>query len=196
MTRRDRPADRRSPRGALSDKARAEVETRVAHATDSTAIARIYNDAVRRTVATFDTSPRPVATQRRILQEHATQGLPLRVAVHAGRVIGWASLSRWSERRAYAGTAEVSVYVGARFRGRGVGHRLLSEVLRAAEQRGLHVLLARVADGNAVSLRLHRRLGFVRIGVMHEVGFKFGRYVDVVLLERRLASPRPRRPPA
>jgi L-amino acid N-acyltransferase len=159
------------------------VRLRSAVAGDAAAIRAIYNEAVATTTATFDTEPRTPAAQRRWMADHVAP-YSVVVAEVEGRVIGWASLSAWSDRRAYAGTTEVSEYVAAPHRGRGVGRALLARVLRDADLRGFHTEIARIADGNRASLRLHRAFGFRRIGVMREVGLKFGRRIDVHLLQR------------
>jgi L-amino acid N-acyltransferase len=168
------------------------VRVRPARSSDAGAIRAIYNEAVATTTATFDTEPRSPTDQRRWMQEHAAPYAVL-VAERGGSVLGWASISAWSPRRAYAGTAEVSEYVRAEDRGRGVGSRLLARLVRIADRRGFHTLLARVADGNRASLRLHARFGFRRVGVMREVGWKFGRRLDVHLLQRISPGPTPRR---
>ena len=162
---------------------------RSASSRDARAIAEIYNEAVLHTAATFDTAPRSVAEQRRWLAHHAPR-YPVVVAEANGAVVGWASLSAWSDRCAYEDTAEVSFYVREDWRGRGVGRGLLTKLVVEAERSGLHTLLARIAIPNPVSAHLHRTLGFRSIGVMHEVGLKFGRRIDVELFER-LPDPRP-----
>jgi L-amino acid N-acyltransferase len=171
------------------------VRVRAARPSDARSIASIYNDAVRHTTATFDTTPRSLADQRRWLVEHGRPWVVL-VAEEGGVVVGWASISRWSERRAYRETGEVSVYVGRAHRGRGVGRRLLRQLLAVGRSNGFHVLLARIADRNRASERLHRRFGFVRVGIMREVGRKFGRRIDVELLQRTYRGPWLRRPAA
>jgi L-amino acid N-acyltransferase len=157
---------------------------RPAREDDASAIADIYNEAVLATVATFDTEPRSVEGQREWLRHHDARH-PVLVAEVRNEVVGWASLSPWSDRRAYDGTAEVSFYVRTDHRGQGIGRDLLTALVARADALGLHVLLARIADGNAVSVHLHEALGFRTVGVMREVGFKFGRWIDVHLLERR-----------
>lgn len=157
---------------------------------DVPALATIYNEAVRTTVATFDTEPRSVEAQRVWLQQHGPRH-PVLVVEEEGHVVGWASLSPWSDRRAYDGTAEVSFYVRSDRQGRGFGRALLAANVAGADDLGYHVLLARVADGNAVSIHLHAAMGFRPAGVMREVGYKFGRWIDVHLLERL----RPESPP-
>jgi L-amino acid N-acyltransferase len=159
------------------------VRLRVARVADVPALAGIYNEAVLTTVATFDTEPRTLEAQGEWLGHHDSTH-PVFVAEMEGEVVGWASLSAWSDRRAYDGTAEVSFYVRSDYRGRGIGRTLLTSLVESADRLGVHALLARIADGNAVSVHLHEALGFRTIGVMKEVGFKFGRWIDVHLLER------------
>ncbi|HQO86642.1 MAG TPA: N-acetyltransferase family protein, partial [Bacteroidia bacterium] len=100
-----------------------------------------------------------------------------------GVLSGWASLTAWSDRCAYNGTAEVSVYVHKEHRGRGIGKALLEILILKGESKGLHYLLSRIASGNEASIHLHTIFGFRHIGIMKEVGFKFGNYVDVHLME-------------
>ncbi len=172
----------------LAPRAAEVLPIRRATEADCPSIAEIYNDAVRTTTATFDTEPRSVQDQVDWLRGHDVRHLVL-VAEDRGTVVGWASLSPWSDRRAYADTAEVSVYVRPASRGQGIGRHLLAALVAGGEREGLHVLLARIADGNAVSRHLHEALGFRSVGVMHEVGHKFGRRIDVELYERILAEP-------
>jgi len=103
----------------------------------------------------------------------------------SGRVAGFAALCPVSARRAYAGVAEVSVYVGAEFRGRGVGGALLRALVRESEARGVWTLQASVFAENSASLALHRREGFREVGRRERVARLAGRWRDTVLLERR-----------
>lgn len=158
------------------------VVIRAARVEDAESIATIYNEAVRTTTATFDTEPRTLVDQVDWLRRH--QGhYPVLVAEADGQVVGWASLSEWSERRAYLRTAENSVYVDPAWRNQGVGRSLLANICKAGASQGLHTVIARIADGNAASLHLHESVGFRSIGVMREVGYKFGRLVDVHLMQ-------------
>lgn len=149
---------------------------------DAAAIAAIYNDAVLHTTATFDTEPRSLEAQRAWLREHEGR-YPVLVAEEGGAVVGWASLSEYSSRCAYRETAENSVYVAAGARGRGVGRALMEALIAESRRGGFHTLLARIAEGNPASVKLHEALGFRTIGVMKEVGFKFGRRIDVAMLQ-------------
>ncbi len=181
---------RESPKvsGPVAPSAAEALQIRRATEEDCPGIAEIYNDAVRTTTATFDTEPRSPDDQVNWLRGHDTRH-PVLVAESRGTVVGWASLSPWSDRQAYADTVEVSVYVRPVSRGRGVARRLLTALVAGGEREGLHVLLARIADCNAVSRHLHEALGFRRVGTMHEVGYKFGRRIDVQLYELILAEP-------
>ncbi len=107
------------------------------------------------------------------------------VAFADGRFAGWAALGRVSAREAYAGVAEVSVYVGGGFRGQGVGRALLSTLVRESEDAGLWTLQAGVFPENAASVALHRACGFREVGRRERVGRLGGRWRDTLLLERR-----------
>ena len=107
------------------------------------------------------------------------------VALEGGRVAGWAALSPVSARRAYEGVAEVSVYVGERFRGRGLGRALLSRLVEESEAAGVWTLQAGVFPENSASLALHRACGFREVGRRERIGRLKGRWRDTLLLERR-----------
>ncbi len=155
---------------------------REATISDLPGITRIYNDAVLTTTATFDTEPKTLDEQRAWLTHHGTR-YPVLVAVDGNEVLGWGSLTAWSDRCAYADTAELSVYVDAAHRGQGLGRALAEAVIAAGRTAGLHTLLSRIAEGNDISVKLTESLGFRHVGVMHEVGWKFGRRLDVYLME-------------
>jgi L-amino acid N-acyltransferase YncA len=110
------------------------------------------------------------------------------VAREDGEVVGWSALSPVSGRCAYDGVAEVSVYVGAKARGRGVGGQLLSELVTCSEAEGLWTLQAGILVENAASRALHLRSGFREVGVRERIGELDGRWRDVVLMERRSAA--------
>jgi phosphinothricin acetyltransferase len=157
--------------------------TRPATVADIKAITDIYNEAVLTTDASFDLEPKTEDEQRVWFASHGPKH-PVLVAEVNGAVIGWASLSQWSSRYAYAGTAEISLYIKEKFRGKGAGRRLLEDIMREGERVGLHTVLARIVTGNAVSIHLHESVGFEHVGIMREVGEKFGRLLDVLLMQR------------
>jgi L-amino acid N-acyltransferase YncA len=162
------------------------LRIRHARAADLRAIVGIYNYEVLHGVATFDTVPWTLRGQRPWLGAHTSGRHPIIVAEQGGVVIGWASLSSWSPRCAYARAGEVSLYVHHEHRRRGVGRRLLRGLIARARRSGLAVLLARIERSGRASLVLHRRLGFRRIGTMRRVGEKFGRLLDVELMDLHL----------
>jgi len=163
---------------------------RPAELADLNAITQIYNEAVRTTTATFDTEPKTV-DERRIWFENHDQKHPIFVAELGGEVLGWASLSKWSDRPAYDGTAEISLYVKEEFRDRGIGKKLLEATVREGEKVGLHTVIARIAEGNEISVHLHESVGFKHIGIMREVGRKFGKLLDVYLMQKMYPSQSP-----
>ena len=163
------------------------VTVRPATEADLEAIRGIYNAEVLRSTATFDEEPRDLEAQRRWLEAHGDPYLAL-VAEVDGAVVGWGALSPFGLRPAYRFTAEDSVYVHEAARGRGVGALLLRELLRGAAERGFHSVVARITGENAASIRLHVRCGFRVVGVEREVGYKFGRWLDVVVMQRRVGE--------
>jgi phosphinothricin acetyltransferase len=155
-------------------------------ASDLAAVNAIYNLEVAESTATFDTVPTSPAQRATWFEEHQGPRTPALVAEEDDEVLGWACLSPWSDRCAYARAAEISVYVHRDARRCGVGRALLHEILDRARAAGLGVILARIVSEQEPSLALHRELGFTAIGRMRRVGEKFGRILDVDLLELHL----------
>ena len=162
-------------------------QTKIRRATrsDASVIADIYNEAIATTTATFDTEPKSTEERIRWLQSHDERH-PVLVAELDGAVVGWASLTRWSDRAAYDDTAETSFYVYSTHRGRGIGRKLQEALIEEAQRLGFHTLIARITAGSAESLHLHETTGFTQVGVLKEVGRKFGKLLDVYVLQRML----------
>ena len=152
---------------------------------DQRAILDIYNDAVLHSTATFDLEPRTWEGQQRWLQEHRPP-YAVFVATVGDTVAGWGSLSPFRPRPGYRFTAEDSIYVRQDFRGRGIGASLLELLVEAARRGQFHSVMALIVGGNPVSVRLHDRFGFRHVGTFREVGFKFGRWLDVVHMQRMI----------
>jgi L-amino acid N-acyltransferase YncA len=152
---------------------------------DLPAITKIYNEAIRTTTATFDTKPQTLRQRLEWFRKHGKRH-PVIVAEFEGKVVGWASLTPWSERAAYDGTAETSFYVKSEFRGRGIGRALKRRTIDEARQLGFHSLIAQVAEGSDASLRINEAAGFKHVGTLKEVGYKFGKLIDVHILQKML----------
>ncbi|MBN2603453.1 MAG: N-acetyltransferase [Candidatus Thermoplasmatota archaeon] len=150
---------------------------------DLTDITEIYNEAILNTVATFDTNIKTLHEQRSWFNKHGSKN-PIIVAEDNGKVVGWASLSKYSDRCAYSDTAELSLYVRKEFQGKGIGKNLMKEIVKKGKQAGLHAIISRIAEGNQVSVHLHKTVGFEHVGIYKEVGYKFGKRLDVYLMEK------------
>lgn len=153
---------------------------------DLEAIFEIYNHEVLNGTATFDTDPRVVGRDQSWLAERDAGRHPVLVAEVGDRVVGWASLNPWSSRKAYARTAEGSVYVHRDSRGRGLGRSLLAAIIERARAAGLGVVLGRIAEGNEPSVRLMEHFCFGHIGTQRRCGEKFGQILDVELMDLHL----------
>jgi L-amino acid N-acyltransferase len=150
---------------------------------DMPRVLEIYNREVLVSTATYDTQPRTLGEQRKWLSVHGTD-FPVIVAEDEGGVVrGWGSLSPWSDRAAYAKSVEVSVYVAEESRRAGFGRAILEALIASGRERGFHALLSRISADNEASVRLHAALGFFLAGTLREVGTKFGRVLDVAIME-------------
>jgi phosphinothricin acetyltransferase len=163
----------------------ASFSIRRAELTDAPGIADVYNEAILQTTATFDTEPKSVDDRTAWLRSHDDRH-PVLVAVLDGRVVGWASLTQWSDRRAYDDTAETSFYVHSSCRRRGIGRKLKQAIIEEACRLRYHTLIARVAEGSHESIRLNEAAGFVHVGTLKEVGRKFGTLLDVHIMQKML----------
>ena len=163
------------------------MQVRLATLDDAEATRAIYNREVSGSTVTFDLVPRSEEAQRAWLAAHAGAH-PAVVAFDdvTGAVAGFGSLSAYRDRPAYSTTVEDSVYVHHDHRGEGVGRLVLVELVRLATVHGFHAVMARVVGGHEVSIRLHESCGFALVGVEREVGRKFGRWLDVALMQRLL----------
>jgi len=161
------------------------MEVRLATVGDAEAIRAIYNVEVTGSTVTFDIEPRTSEQQLAWIADH--QGAhPAVVAVEGAAVAGFGSLSPFRDRPAYATTVEDSLYVAGGRRGQGVGRLLLAELVRLAGAQGFHTVIGRASGDNEASIALHRACGFTLVGVEREVGRKFGRWIDVAILQRML----------
>ena len=160
--------------------------TRLAERRDAEALRDIYNVEVLESTVTFDLVPRSLAEQVAWIDEHSG-GHPAIVAVSDDdSVVGFASLSPYRPRPAYAPTVEDSVYVHRDRRGHGIGRLLLGDLVELARSHGFHSAIGRIVGGHEASIALHRACDFEEVGRERQVGRKFGRWLDVVLMQRML----------
>lgn len=156
---------------------------------DVPAITAIYNQAVLTSTVSFDLEPKTEDDRMRWFTERKPQH-PVVVAEQNGVLMGWGALSKFAERPAWNGTAEISVYVSETHRRKGLGRALSLALLELAPDLGLHAILARICTENLGSISMVRSLGFSEAGTVHEVGRKFGRWLDVVTWEYLIAETR------
>ena len=160
---------------------------RAASGTDAPAVAAIYGHHVLTGFGTFEEVPPSDAEIATRIAGVVALGLPYLVAEDAGRALGFAYAAPFRPRSAYRYTAEDSVYVHPDHLGRGIGRALVADVIRRCEAMGLRQLTAVIGDSaNAGSIGLHRSLGFVETGIGRALGFKHGRWVDIVWMQRPL----------
>ena len=155
---------------------------RLAVPDDAPAIAAIYNHYVRESTATFDTEEKTAEDRVAWLATHGPDH-PVIVAEQDGHVVGWGSLSPWGTRCAYRHTCEISVYIAPDATRAGLGPALSLDLIQRARSLGHHVLVSQIVHENEPSLKMSARLGFTHAGTLVEVGRKFDRWLDVVLME-------------
>lgn len=165
------------------------MEIRAAAAADMPAIQAIYAHHVLHGLASFEIDPPTVDEMRHRFAAITGAGYPYVVAAEGGAVLGYAYASAYRTRPAYRCTVEDSVYVATPATGRGIGRRLLTTVVDECERLGYRQMLAVIGDSaNVASIELHRACGFTRVGTLRSVGFKFGRWVDSMLMQRALGD--------
>ncbi|MDB5431406.1 MAG: phosphinothricin N-acetyltransferase [Caulobacter sp.] len=164
-----------------------DLTIRPATAADAPALAAIYGHHCLHGFGTFEEEAPSAEEMAQRLAAVTARGLPYLVAERDGQVAGFAYAGPFRPRAAYRYTAEDSVYIAPDHQGQGVGKALLIEIIAACEALGLRQLMAVIGDsGNTGSLALHRSLGFEQTGMGHSVGFKLGRWVDIVHMQRAL----------
>lgn len=168
-------------------------EIRDAVEADLPYVREIYNHYVANSTVTFDEDAMTLAEWREKFARGAKQGMPFLVAVSpAGEVLGYALVSPWKAKAAYRYTVENSIYLRPASTGKGLGRALLDALLDACRDAGIREVIAVIADRGAdASIAMHERFGFREIGRMGRVGFKFGRWLGTVLLQKSLKKKRP-----
>ena len=158
------------------------VEIRVARAEDLQAINDIYNHYVFHSTCTYQETAEPMESRREWFARHGARH-PVTVAEIEGKVVGWGALSPYHARSAYRNTVENSVYVHHEFHRRGIGAMILKDLILRSRVIGHRVIIAAIDADQTGSVGLHEKLGFEKVGHFKQLGFKFGRWLDVVYME-------------
>ena len=163
-----------------------ELAIRAATEGDAAAICLIYNQGIEDRVATLETELRTPEERRQWLAARGPRH-PVFVATDGdGAVVGWSSLNVYNPRPAYQHVADFSVYIERSWRGKGVGRRLLAHLIDQARAIGFHKMMLSTFPFNATGVALYERMGFIRIGVCHEMGQLDGRWIDTLIMEKLL----------
>ncbi len=168
-----------------------ELIIRNAVENDFSKITAIYNEVVLSSTAIYRDEPTTEAERIAFWQSRNQQNYPTLVACHEGEVIGFATFGDFRAWPGYRYTVEHTVHVDAAWRGRGVGSRLVRSLTPLAAALDKHVMIGGIDAENRASLRLHERLGFERVAHFKEVGFKFGRYLDLVFVQLSIGQAQP-----
>jgi L-amino acid N-acyltransferase len=165
------------------------LEIRAATLEDFAQITEIYNSIVVSSTAIYNDRPATVEERVAWWRARSENGFPVLAAVEGENVLGYASFGEFRSWPGYRFTVEGTVHIRDGVRGRGVGRRLLTELVEQARAMGKHVMIAGVDAANEVSLKFLQTNGFVPVGQLREVGFKFGRYLDLRFLQYWLTPP-------
>ena len=160
------------------------MNIRAATPSDALALAAIYNHYVRETIVTFEEEPVSPETFSRRIADVLASALPWLVALDDEAALGYAYATPWKPRSGYRFSVEVTVYVADGYAGRGIGSALYGELFPLLEARGVHAAMGGIALPNDASIALHERFGMRKVAHFEQVGFKFGRWIDVGYWER------------
>jgi L-amino acid N-acyltransferase YncA len=153
---------------------------------DLIAMTAIYNDVLVNSTAIYRDDPATLEERKSVWQSRTQQGYPTLVACEGAAVIGFASFGDFRPWPGYRFTVEHTVHVDASYRGRGAGSALVKVLIPRAAVLGKHVMIGGIDAENVASLKFHERLGFERVAHFKQVGFKFGRFLDLVFVQRQL----------
>ena len=152
---------------------------------DAAQIAGIYNRYILETTISFETQPLSAEDMRKRIEEISSY-FPYFVAENNGKLTGYCYAHPWKERAAYCKTLETTIYLASEAKGRGLGTRLMTQLIKECRNRGYHTLIACITAENEESCQFHERLGFKKVSHFEQVGQKFGRWLDVADYELML----------
>lgn len=155
---------------------------RNAEISDAEQIMHIYNQEIQYSLSTLDLTPKSIQEQKQWIEKHSGAYSTI-VGEITDEIVGFAAISKYRDRAAYASTVEDSIYINTKYRGHGLGRILLTQLISETRALGFHAMIARIVSKNQPSIKLHKNLGFEFIGREKEVGRKFGKWLDVDLYE-------------
>lgn len=159
------------------------MEIRPAKQSDIQGILEIINHEILHSTSIYDEEERSFTEQKLWFEGKQKADIPIFVAVEADKVLGFSTFGSFRTKIAYRFTVEHSVYIHKDGRGSGAGKALMLPLIESAKQMGLHNMIAGIDSRNEGSIRFHEKLGFVEAGRLHQVGFKFGQWLDLVFME-------------
>lgn len=166
-----------------------DIVVRPVRVADREFIHGLRNQQISSSTALWEDLPETATRTRAWIRAHVATGGVLVAQAPSGELLGFGAFAPYREASGYRHTVEDSIYVSATARGRGVGRALLDEVIRAASHGGAHVIVAAIESGNTASITLHRTAGFRTSGVLRQVGWKFGRWLDLTLMQWSSEAP-------
>jgi L-amino acid N-acyltransferase YncA len=165
------------------------VSIRLAQEKDLPDLLEIYNDIILRSTAVYEYEPHTLAMRKNWLNSKSRDGFPVFAAEENNEVVGFSSYGYFRAWAAYKYSVENSVYVSEKHRGKGIGKMLLEPLIQSAREKNMHVIVASIDRTNTASLRLHKSFGFEEVACFKQVGYKFGRWLDLLFLELILETP-------
>jgi L-amino acid N-acyltransferase YncA len=160
-----------------------QIITRHAALTDMQSILDIVNHAILYTTSNYNYEPQTLETQRQWFLDKQQHGFPVIVAESDGEVVGYGAYGTFREKIGYQYTVEHSVYVTQNHHGKGIGKLLITELIRLAKAQNLHVMIGAIDAANTESIAFHKKFGFSESGVIHQAGFKFGKWLDLLFMQ-------------
>jgi phosphinothricin acetyltransferase len=149
---------------------------------DLSRITDIYNWAVENTTASFDINSQTLEQRTEWFAKH-DEKYPLIVYEFEGKVVGYAGLSEFRSKEGYKNTCELSVYIDPEYHNKGIGKKLMEQIINLGKEIGFHVIISGICADNRICIKMHEKFGFVSCGHMKEVGFKFGVYLDCLFYQ-------------
>lgn len=162
------------------------ISIRQSKEADIPQLLEIYNDIIVHTTAVYDYEPHTLEMRTQWWKTKQAQGLPIFVAEEDDQVLGFSSIGPFRAWAAYKFSVENSIYVASKMRGRGIGKLLLPPLIDSARQLGMHTVIAGIDATNEASIRLHQHFGFAEVAHFKQVGWKFGRWLDLKFLQLML----------